>query len=66
MGAFIIGGLSTNKEVNREIVVVSGHWEFRASKLEGLLRASRVHGIPSKYFELLFRVFVVVWGFLRS
>ena len=66
MGGFIIGGLSTNKGVNQEIVVVSGHLEFGASKPEGLLRASRVHGIPSKYFKLLFRVFVVVWGFLRS
>ncbi|KAL6323853.1 hypothetical protein AAG906_005849 [Vitis piasezkii] len=46
MGGFIIGGLSTNKGVNREIVVVSGHLEFGASKPEGLLRASRVHGIP--------------------
>ena len=48
MGGFIIGGLSTNKEVNREIIVVSGHWEFGASKPEELLRASWVHGILSK------------------
>nr|CAN69863.1 hypothetical protein VITISV_032437 [Vitis vinifera] len=47
MGGFIIGGLSTNKEVNREIIVVSGHWEFGASKPEELLRASWVHGILS-------------------
>lgn len=32
MGGFITGGPSTNKEVNWEIVVVSGHWEFGPSE----------------------------------
>ena len=41
---FITDALSTNKDLENGLVVVSGGWEFGATEPEGLPRVTRAHG----------------------
>lgn len=57
MSNFITGNPSTNKDLNRSLVAVSGRWEFGITESEGLPKVSRVHGSAGKFF-------FIVWSYL--
>lgn len=48
MSNFITDALSTNKDLDNGLVVVSGGWEFGAAEPEGLPRVTRAHGFASE------------------
>lgn len=50
MSNFITGNPSTNKDLNRSLVAISGKWEFGITESEGLPKVSRVHGSAGKFF----------------
>ena len=48
MSNFITDALSTNKDLDNGLVVVSGGWEFGAAEPEGLPRVTRAHGFAGE------------------
>lgn len=58
MSFFITRAPLTNKDLDRGTIVVSGKWEFGASKHEWLPRVSRIHEASSFLFFLILDVFL--------